>query len=544
MNKQKGLSPQLDYGYTDDGHKKALLAATLSTTSKKPAPPPAPSPTRYPDAENASANALNAASVAHKPSNRTSNESYRMSSPANEAARLTHLNPNIVNREMFTEHPPIGPDHGQAALRGATSSMATDKANRAKTVEQPVPLMGDIKAQAQNYLQLQEAAQRLAAERLAKLDPDGIAAYREHYGYGNEPPKSRLSVRNRKGRSSSDGQEDDQAGAKRIHNQMSKFNDEFAGLDAKKRTQDRTSLMAAAEKAVKARMSGIDQDIFEQTGKVTPQMMEQWEAKARAKANANSEKRMENHGLVHIGGGKYMEQSEIDAIAQNRMQPTLDQINETAELRRAREEEVRLDQEQRKVQADTEKQREKDTAAEVKKQKDLEKMQAQMEKDIEKRHQKEVKDHEKAQKKLQKEEAKRIKEQRKEQDSQWKREQEDVGVADRRSSVSSSSSSEVADRGVTSTDTEPVTTSTAAPITSIEEPVAEPVATSTAPAAQGTFYVFHVFPSCHANDQQTPQACPPTSATPLHTTKMASSSMTAAQTRAKPRTDPRPRKKP
>lgn len=490
MGKQKGLSPQVDYGYTDDGRKKALLAATLSTSMKpKPKAEPSSDPQRYPDAENASANALNAASVAHRPSTRTSAEAPRVSSPANEAARLTHLQQGSVDPKMFTDHPPIGPDHGSAALRGATASMAKDKSDKAKIAAEVPATTLDAKAQAQNYMHLQETAQKLAAERLAKLNPDSAQVYREHYGYGQEP-KHKLSIRNRKGRSSSEGQGDgdDRAGAKRIQNQMNKFNDELAGLDSKKRTQDRTSLMAAAEKAVKARMSGIDQDIFEQTGKVTPQMMEQWEAKARAKAAADSEKRMENHGLVHIGGGKYMDQAEIDAIAQGRMQPTLDEIAETAENRRARDEEIRLDQEQRKAQALKEKEREKETAEEVRKQKSFEKMQAQFEKDIEKRYQREIKDAEKAQKeqdkatkKAAKQEAKELKRQRKEQDRQFKAEQEGTGIAERRSdSVSSSSSSEDETRGVTSTDTAPTVDQPAVASTAPVESSAEPVESSTA----------------------------------------------------------------
>ena len=66
---------------------------------------------------------------------------------------------------------------------------------------------------------------------------------------------------------------------------------------------------------------------------------------------------MVNHGKIHIGGGKYMDQSEIDAIAKARLQPTLDEISEKAEAQRARDEEIRLAEEQRKREEEAEKTR-------------------------------------------------------------------------------------------------------------------------------------------------------------------------------------------
>ena len=91
-------------------------------------------------------------------------------------------------------------------------------------------------------------------------------------------------------------------------------------------------------------------------------MVEEWDSKARAKAAADSETRMENHGRVHIGHGKYMDQADIDAVAQARIQPTLDEITEKTEKRRAEDEERRLDMEQKK----REQQKEKERVAELK----------------------------------------------------------------------------------------------------------------------------------------------------------------------------------
>ena len=75
---------------------------------------------------------------------------------------------------------------------------------------------------------------------------------------------------------------------------------------------------------------------------------------------------MVNVGRVHIGGGKYLDQSEIDAIAKARLQPTLDDITEKAEKQRARDEEIRLDQERLKAEQAKEKQRQTEVKAELK----------------------------------------------------------------------------------------------------------------------------------------------------------------------------------
>lgn len=406
----KSLSPELDYGYTDDGKKRALLAATLSVSGRTRPAQPEPVPS-YPDAASASANALNAATVAHAPSAAEKAEPYRVSSPANEAARITHLGPN-VNREMFTSHPDFGRKEEMSkkhALSGATTSVARDIAARSKEVEVDPPLMGsDPQTTSRNYLKMQEQAQKLAQERLAKLDPDGVNAYREHYGYANTSPQSKLSIRNRKGRSASneeEEEEDDAANARRIRHQMSRFTDSVAEADKKKKQDDRNAVLAAAQRNVKNRMSDIDRDIFDQTGKITPGMMEQWEAKARAKAAGDSEKRLETHGLVHIGGGKYMDQSEITAIAQGRMQPILDEVNDNAEKQRERDEQIRLDLEERKR-----------VAAEEKSRKEDEKIKAKFEAAQLKQQDKELKEQEKEEKRQQQE-------QRKQQDAQWKREQ-------------------------------------------------------------------------------------------------------------------------
>ena len=389
--RNRNLGPQ-PYRMSDDGKKKALLAATLSVKGRKRSGSLPHQEESYPDASRSEFNAFNAATVADA-------NHY---AAAMEASRITHLSDH-VNPKMFTEHPPIAWDvenkKHDDSLRASAIAMAKkmysmqqvdDEGNVTLKSEHAAATTAhgrkstssnagaDLKTQAMQYLTLQDAAQKLAAERLAKIQtPDESAAFRSYYGYPSRRARGRLSIRrstrdrassegaSRGGRSRFDYDSDDEKQARRIRTRQSRFNDQLAEVDHKRET-DRKALLAAAEKKVHAQMSALDKKVFDDTGKMSPQMVEEWDAKARARAAANSEARMQHHGKVAIGGGKFLDQSEIDAIAQAKVQPTLDQINDKAEKQRARDEELRLDAEERKRQAQQEKEREAGLKAEAK----------------------------------------------------------------------------------------------------------------------------------------------------------------------------------
>lgn len=368
----KGLSPQIFRGSTADDNKKALLAATgaMSGSRRRAGSTPVLPPT-YPDAANSAANALKAATSVSRSAGRNKQASppQPLSSPI-DAARIHNAAVTNLSREMYTANPPVAPEveekRKQEGLRAAAISMAKqmydiqqkaiddasadggkgDSHYAAHSVHnrQPSVALDDPKPVPQ-YVNLQEAAQKLAAERLAKLH-DEHAAYRNYYGAA-QPVQKRLSIRARpRRRASSDGStpKADEERSKAIRNQMSLFKDELAQFDAKKRQKDRDALMAAAQRNVRASITGMDERVFNETGKASPAMTEEWEAKAKARAKADSDARMVNHGRVNIGGGKYLDQSEVDAIAAGRVQPTLDEITEKAEKQRARDEELRQQQ--------------------------------------------------------------------------------------------------------------------------------------------------------------------------------------------------------
>lgn len=409
--RKKGLSPEVDYGYTQDGKKRALMAATGAVSGRRRAessPIPVDLPS-YPDSANSAQNALSAATIAHRPLVNIQKDSPRLGSGAVEAARIQHS--RSIPRAMYTEHPPVALEveeqNRQNALRASAISMAKqmyevqqrhigEAAGRSSRSQgqsaattahgrQPSTTDSSIKQQAMQYTNLQEAAQKLAAERLVKIGTDQEAAFRSYYGYEKQS-RSRLSMRRGRRRAASDPELvdlDDKEQSRRIRSQMSQFSTQLAEIDVKKRQQDRRNLLAAAERKVQVQMHGMDEKVFNETGKMSPAMIEEWDAKARAKAAADSEARMANHGKVHVGGGKFLDQSEIDAVAAARIQPTLNEINDAAEKQRARDEEIRLDQEEQKHQAQIEKQRAAELKAEEKRVKAKEKASSRTEKEAE-----------------------------------------------------------------------------------------------------------------------------------------------------------------
>lgn len=374
--RKKGLSPNVDYGVTREGERKALLAATgaIAGSRKRSGSSPVVRG-QYPDSENAATNALGAANIANRQSKRVPQTSPLPTAPPIDAKKIHDAAVTNLSREMYTSHPPVAPEveekNRQAGLRAAAVSMAKQMYDvQQKAIDQAAAgprsdshyaatsvhnRPGSVTSSEEShpgvaqYVNLQEAAQKLAAERLAKLN-DEHATYRNYYGATSSKAQSKLSIRGRqRRRASSDGlgRNSDDERSKQIRSEMSSFQDKLAQVDTKKRQSDREALMAAAQRNVRASMHGMDERVFSETGKASPAMMEEWEAKAKLKAEAESKSRMTNHGRVNIGGGKYLDQSEIDAIATAKVQPTIDQITAKAGEQRARDERIRAEREER-----------------------------------------------------------------------------------------------------------------------------------------------------------------------------------------------------
>jgi hypothetical protein len=367
-------SPVIDRGYTDLGRQGSLLAANgaMSSSRRRAESTPVPRPAEtYPDEHNASGNAMKAAmSVSKK--NRS-----ELSTGEGGASPYTNL-----PREMFTSHPPVAPEvdevNRQNTLHASAVAMARGmynqqqkqieaaKANHAANGARAAhrrPSNASSESPPTMYLgNLQEAAQKLAQERLAKLHDDHAKnrEYRDYYG--STPQQSRLSIRGRaRRRASSDGTlDEDKEQSNKIRAQMSLFSNNLSQVDQKKRAQDREALIAVAQRNVTKSLHGMDEKVFADTGKVAPSLLSEWEVKAHAAAQAKSNSRMENYGKVNIGGGKFVNQSAIDLVAAKNVQPVLDEINEKAAVERERQAALKADQEEELRQTNVKKQREKE----------------------------------------------------------------------------------------------------------------------------------------------------------------------------------------
>lgn len=221
-------------------------------------------------------------------------------------------------------------------------SMEEDMNNTSETSSVAQPQVESMKQNAivQPEIRVPEEDKGQAIDTIQAPDPDVLQA--PHFkklvtagpradAFSNE--KAQGSQARDKNDSSHDSDEEQ---SRRLRSQMSMFQSELAEVDSKKRQQDRDALLAIAHRNVGAQISKLDEKVYQETGKASPAQMEKWERAARERAQRDSDERMQNTGEVHIGRGKYIDQSELDTIAKARLQPTLDDIADKAEKQQAR----------------------------------------------------------------------------------------------------------------------------------------------------------------------------------------------------------------
>ena len=389
-------------GTRDDGQpsdaRKAMMAATgaMATSRRRadsaPIKPQKPAPTSNPNA-NASW-ALKAATASQRAG--VPKGDFAPGDPGFDAARIQNTAKGNINRQMYGSKPPVAIEveekNRQDMLRASAIAMAQkmyaiqqqhlddaksnkhgDSTTGARVARNralsDTSSTSESKPVPHQYQGLEEAARQLAQQRLAKIH-DEHAEYRQYYGANvtpGKPSKKPTFRRNRRrANSTNDADDSDEEDARKIRSQMSLFQGKLAEVDSKKRQADRDALLEAAHRNVTKQMNTMDAKVFEQTGKASPQQRELWERQARERAQRDSDARMVNVGKVHIGGGKYLDQEEVDAIARARLQPTLDEISDKAEKQRAADEEARLDAELKKREADNERMRQQEVKNEMK----------------------------------------------------------------------------------------------------------------------------------------------------------------------------------
>ncbi|PSR79188.1 hypothetical protein BD289DRAFT_442828 [Coniella lustricola] len=365
---------------TDLNRQKSLRAAKGAFAGSTVRPRSRSSPQTYPDSANAATNALSAATAA---ANRS--DIYLKIEDVGAVPVTT------MNRQMYTANPPVKPEvderNREASLHASAVAMAktmyaqqqkmfdaTKQAqgqNGIKGSSAPGSPMLEGNQQPRQYTNLQEAAYKLAQERLARLrtqhEQDRELA--EYYGtspISPDTPSRKLSKIGRmRRRSSSDGDvtahqvDDDRQRSRQIHKQMSMFSTRLDEVDEAKRSRDREALLAAAQRNVKAALEGMDEKRYRDTGRVPSSKLDDWEAKAYSAAQSRSDARTsaDKTGKVDLGAGQYMDREKVEEIAAKRVQPVLDEINEKAELERQRIIAQKEEQEKKRLEWEAEKAR-------------------------------------------------------------------------------------------------------------------------------------------------------------------------------------------
>ncbi|KAL4936558.1 hypothetical protein BDV06DRAFT_204792 [Aspergillus oleicola] len=299
-----------------------------------------------------------------------------------KASRIqnAHLNP-----KLFTATPPVAPEveehRRKSILEAASISMAKDiysamerqetglpgrtRSRRSVSVSKPESptLQRASTLVLSQALNLHDVAQKRAEERLAGLE-DEQANYRNYYGV--EPPATRSSLTIRRRRGSNETEVDAEK-SKEIRTQMSALRSRLNAVD-QRRENDRASLLELARKNVNAAIQDMDKRLLSEGQSVA--MQKYLDEKAAERAQKNIQDLDAQYILankVNIGGRKYIEMSDVEDLARARLQPTLNEIDERAESLRAREMEIRLDEEQRQRLAGLEREREADIKAETEK---------------------------------------------------------------------------------------------------------------------------------------------------------------------------------
>ncbi|KAI1188280.1 hypothetical protein F5B17DRAFT_396241 [Nemania serpens] len=394
-------------------HHRSLVAAKGAVARRQRAGS-APTPREsYPDEANAAANALNAATRAHRP--------MLYPIPLEEAGAIPYT---TMNKLMFTSRPPVKIEvdeqkradvlHASAVAMAKEMYTQQQRMMEAKKahVEQRSP-RADLEVsssisddpQPAQLTTLQDAAYKQAQARLASMQQKNLQNMDLQDYYGTKPLSRVFSVKGKlRKRSFSDGAViEDQRRSEHIKNQMSLFSNRLSEIDEKKRQHDQDLLLAAAQRKVHEQLKSMDEKIATETGMVAPTTLTQWELKARAVAHSRAtQKGSRQQGKVDIGAGITMDQEDINAIAARRVQPILDEINAKAELEHARQLEARLEAERKKEEHEVERSRQREAHDIQKKLKQQEKLEQHERKAEEKQEAKAKKEEEKAVKAKQK----------------------------------------------------------------------------------------------------------------------------------------------
>lgn len=293
-----------------------------------------------------------------------------------EVGKLDQVASN--NARLYTASPPVAPEveeqRKKSVVQAAAISMAQEMYQMTGPTGEGAPgTTRKLSGPLQQAMTLQETAQKLAAQKLAAMQ-DENALYREYYAI--EPEEARATVPTRRRRLSNDS--DSTSGfdvdrSREIRNQMSSLRSKLDAVD-EKRENDRAMLLEAARRNVDATMKDMEMRVYAETGRAPPSLQKEWEeaALSRARKDVLGQEAESTHAeKVNLGAKKYMDMADVEAVARSRLQPTLNEITDRAEVQRAKELEKRLDEEERMRYDAIYREREAELRAEEKEQKGM-----------------------------------------------------------------------------------------------------------------------------------------------------------------------------
>ncbi|KAA8644854.1 hypothetical protein EYZ11_012370 [Aspergillus tanneri] len=309
-----------------------------------------------------------------------------------EASRIQHV--ANANARLFTASPPVARDveeqKRKSVLQAAAVSMAREMYGIIESTDEgqvsaaiPAAQKGHARAQLQQTtnqagigllqraMSLQETAQKRAAEKLASMQ-DETVIYREYYGVEPQNTRPSLPLRKRRASIDSDTSTFDAERSNEIRHQMTSLRWRLDKVDDQ-RQKDRARLMEAARKNVDAVIQDMEMRAYAETGRPPPSIRKEQEEAALARAQHDMQdidSRLAYKERVNLGAQTYVEMSDVEALARSRLQPTFDEINERAEAQRAKDVEQRLDEEEKLRHDAVEREREADTRAEEKRQRE------------------------------------------------------------------------------------------------------------------------------------------------------------------------------
>ncbi|KAL1899389.1 Eisosome assembly protein [Ceratocystis pirilliformis] len=365
----------------DQQHNTQLLSQALPLKLKQPLQQRRYSmqpPTRAPSGQ-----ALSAATVAHAPY--LDNAQRRASAPPLYATRprsmysastLTNGNLNLGasgydrSRQEEIHATALAMAQQMFAQQQAGSSKGKQKANMASAGATHDPL--------------HEKAWKLAQARLAQMD-DGSLVVRDSQSYYIAEDRtssrkfSRLGRRHNRrddGSSGADGDdsdaEDSDFKAHADDQPRSIFARRLSSMQIRKRQSERDALLAAARRNVENTMAEIDEETMATTGRLHPRHVTAWEAKAREAAAHRKAKRdrADEDGpdtpvsswagpsdKYNVGGGVTVDKTEVEALANQNLEPLFTDIRESAAIEKERKEQQRIEQETKKQEESADKAR-------------------------------------------------------------------------------------------------------------------------------------------------------------------------------------------